>query len=410
MDLSFTPQDLAFQAEVRAWIAATYTPQLRAKMALSKNGYLDKAGQLEWQQALYKKGWAAPDWPVDLGGPGWTSSQRYIFNMEVSAAGCPQPSPMGLKMVAPVIMAFGNDDQKAQHLPKILASEIWWCQGYSEPGSGSDLASLQMKAEKTTRDGVEGYLLNGSKIWTTHAQWADWMFNLVRTSTEAKNQNGISFILVDMKTPGISIRALPTLDGPVEGQQEINQVFYEDVFVPATNLIGEEGKGWTYAKYLLEFERGNAYAPGLKNALKKVKRIASVEQAGEGVLAADPDFARKIADLEIQISVLDATELKIFSGLSSGKSVGAASSMLKCKGSEMQQAISELALEAVGEAGIPFVADSWAIVDGRSNEPMPVPDYAAAVSPSYFNYRKTSIYAGSNEIQRNIMAKMVLGL
>jgi alkylation response protein AidB-like acyl-CoA dehydrogenase len=410
MDLAFTAEDLAFQAEVRAWIQSAYTPQLRAKMALSKNGYLDKAGQLEWQHALFAKGWAAPDWPVEMGGPGWSSSQRYIFNMEVSAAGCPQPSPMGLKMVAPVIMAFGNDAQKAEHLPKILASEIWWCQGYSEPGSGSDLASLQMKAEKTTRDGVEGYVLNGSKIWTTHAQWADWMFNLVRTSTEAKNQNGISFILVDMKTPGISIRSLPTLDGPVDGQQEINQVFYEDVFVPATNLIGEEGKGWTYAKYLLEFERGNAYAPGLKSALKKVKRIAAVEQAGEGVLAADPDFARKIADLEIQISVLDATELKIFSGLSSGKSVGAASSMLKCKGSEMQQAISELALEAVGEAGIPFVADSWAIVDGRSNEPMPVPDYAAAVAPSYFNYRKTSIYAGSNEIQRNIMAKMVLGL
>jgi alkylation response protein AidB-like acyl-CoA dehydrogenase len=410
MDLAFTPDDLAFQADVRAWIAEAYSPQLRAKMALSKNGYLDKAGQLEWQHALYKKGWAAPDWPVEMGGPGWTSSQRYIFNMEVSAAGCPQPSPMGLKMVAPVIMAFGTDEQKAQHLPKILASEIWWCQGYSEPGSGSDLASLQMKAEKTTRDSVDGYVLNGSKIWTTHAQWADWMFNLVRTSTEAKNQNGISFILVDMKTPGISVRSLPTLDGPVDGQQEINQVFYEDVFVPASNLIGEEGKGWTYAKYLLEFERGNAYAPGLKSALKKVKRIAAVEQAGEGVLAADPDFARKLADLEIQISVLDATELKIFSGLSSGKSVGAASSMLKCKGSEMQQAISELALEAVGEAGIPFVADSWAIVDGRSNDPMPVPDYAAAVAPSYFNYRKTSIYAGSNEIQRNIMAKMVLGL
>jgi alkylation response protein AidB-like acyl-CoA dehydrogenase len=410
MDLSFTPEDLAFQAEVRAWIEANYTPKLRAKMALSKNGYLDKEGQLEWQRALYAKGWAAPDWPVEHGGPGWTPSQRYIFNMEVSAAGCPTPSPMGLKMVAPVIMAFGNDAQKAQHLPPILASEIWWCQGYSEPGSGSDLASLQMKAEKTTRDGVEGYVLNGSKIWTTHAQWADWMFNLVRTSVEDKNQNGISFILVDMKTPGISVRSLPTLDGPLDGQQEINQVFYEDVFVPATNLIGEEGKGWTYAKYLLEFERGNAYAPGLKNALKKVKRIAAVEQAGAGVLADDPDFARKIADLEIQVSVLDATELKIFSGLSSGKSVGAASSMLKCKGSEMQQAISELALEAVGEAGIPFVADSWAILDGRSNEPMPVPDYAAAVAPAYFNYRKTSIYAGSNEIQRNIMAKMVLGL
>ena len=226
----------------------------------------------------------------------------------------------------------------------------------------------------------------------------------------AKNQNGISFILVDMTTPGISVRALPTLDGPVEGQQEINQVFYEDVFVPAENLIGEEGKGWTYAKYLLEFERGNAYAPGLKNALKKVKRIAAVELAGDRVLLEDPDFGRKIAELEIQINALDATEMKIFSGLSSGKSVGAASSMLKCKGSEMQQAISELALEAVGASGIPFVADSWGILDGRSNDPFPVPDYAVAVAPSYFNYRKTSIYAGSNEIQRNIMAKMVLGL
>ncbi|MEN9855173.1 MAG: hypothetical protein RLZZ157_299 [Pseudomonadota bacterium] len=410
MDLAFTPEDVAFQGEVRAWIAEQFTPQMRAKLALSKNGYLDKAGQLAWQKALYAKGWAAPDWPVEYGGPGWSASQRYIFTMETAAAGCPTPSPMGLKMVAPVIMAFGNDAQKAQHLPKILASDIWWCQGYSEPGSGSDLASLQMKAVKTVRDGVEGYVLNGSKIWTTHAQWADWMFNLVRTSTEAKNQDGISFILVDMKSPGISIRSLPTLDGPIDGQQEINQVFYEDVFVPASNLIGEEGKGWTYAKYLLEFERGNAYAPGLKNALKKIKRIAATEMSGDQPLAADPDFARKIAELEVQICALDATEMKIFSGLSSGKSVGAASSMLKCKGSEMQQAISELALEAVGEAGIPFVADTWAILDGRSNAPFPVPDYAAAVAPAYFNYRKTSIYAGSNEIQRNIMAKMVLGL
>jgi alkylation response protein AidB-like acyl-CoA dehydrogenase len=410
MDLAFTTEELAFRDEVRAWIAQAYSPRLKAKMALSKNGYLDKEGQLEWQKALADKGWAAPDWPVEHGGPGWTSAQRYIFNMEVSAAGCPTPSPMGLKMVAPVIMAFGNEAQKRQHLPPILRSDIWWCQGYSEPGSGSDLASLQMKAERTTRDGVDGYVLNGSKIWTTHAQWADWMFNLVRTSQEAKPQNGISFILVDMKTPGISIRSLPTLDGPVDHQQEINQVFYEDVFVPAENLIGEEGMGWTYAKYLLEFERGNAYAPGLKNALRKVRKIASVETLGGAPLMDDPDFNRKLAELEIQIGALDATELKIFSGLSSGKSVGAASSMLKCKGSEMQQAISELALEAVGAGGIPFVADTWAIVDGRSNDPFPVPDYAAAVAPAYFNYRKTSIYAGSNEIQRNIMAKMVLGL
>ena len=410
MELEFKPEDLAFRDEVRAWIAQAYDPKLRAKMALSKNGYLDKDGQVAWQKKLYEKGWIAPDWPVEYGGPGWTPTQRYIFAMETAAAGCPIVSPMGLKMVAPVIMAFGNDEQKRRHLPPILASDIWWCQGYSEPGSGSDLASLQMRADRTVRDGVPGYVLNGSKIWTTHAQWADWMFNLVRTSQEAKPQNGISFILVDMKTPGISIRPLPTLDGPVEGQQEINQVFYEDVFVPAENLIGEEGKGWTYAKYLLEFERGNAYAPGLKNALKKVRRIAAVETSGGVPLVEDPDFSRKLAEMEIQVAALDATELKIFSGLSSGQSVGAASSMLKCKGSEMQQAISELALEAVGASAVPFVADSWAIIDGRSNDPFPVPDYAAATAPAYLNYRKTSIYAGSNEIQRNIMAKMVLGL
>jgi alkylation response protein AidB-like acyl-CoA dehydrogenase len=410
MDLAFTPDDLAFQAEVRAWIAEAYDDTLRAKMALSKNGYLDKEGQIAWQKKLHAKGWIAPDWPVEHGGPGWTPSQRYIFNMETSAAGCPSVSPMGVKMVAPVIMAFGSAEQKARHLPPILSSDIWWCQGYSEPGSGSDLASLQMKAEKTVRNGVAGYVLNGSKIWTTHAQWADWMFNLVRTDGTGKPQEGISFILVEMNSPGISVRSLPTLDGPVEGQQEINQVFYEDVFVPAENLIGEEGMGWTYAKYLLQFERGNAYAPGLKSMLKKVRRIAAVEAAGGRALGDDPDFNRKLAEMEIQLTALDATELKIFAGLSSGQSVGAASSMLKCKGSEMQQALSELALEAVGGSALPFVADSWAIVDGRSNEPFPVPDHAAAVAPSYFNYRKTSIYAGSNEIQRNIMAKMVLGL
>lgn len=410
MDLAFSADDLAFRDEVRAWIAEAYTDTLRAKMALSKNGYLDKEGQVAWQKKLYQKGWIAPDWPIEYGGPGWTPAQKYIFNMETAAAGCPIVSPMGLKMVAPVLMAFGTEAQKQRHLPQILSSDVWWCQGYSEPGSGSDLASLQMRAERTTRDGVEGYLLNGSKIWTTHAQWADWMFNLVRTSQERKPQDGISFILVDMRTPGITVSALPTLDGPVEGQQEINQVFYEDVFVPAENLIGEEGKGWTYAKYLLEFERGNAYAPGLKNALAKVRKIASIETANGARLVDDPDFARKLAETEMKIEALNFTELRIFSSLASGQRAGPASSMLKCAGSEAQQAISELAVEAVGGAAQPFVADNWAILDGRSNEPFPVPHYATAVAPAYFNYRKTSIYAGSNEIQRNIMAKMVLGL
>ena len=402
MDLAFSDADRAFQKEVRDWIAATYDEGLRKQLAQSKNGYLDKAGQVAWQKKLAAKGWAAPDWPVELGGPGFTASQRYIFNMEMSLAGVPTSSPMGLKMVAPVIMAFGSDEQKAQHLPPILSSDIWWCQGYSEPGSGSDLASLQMKAE---RDG-DDYVLNGSKIWTTHAQWADWMFCLVRTSQEAKTQNGISFLLLRMDTPGIEIKSLPTLDQPVDGQQEINQVFFTDVRVPVSQRIGEEGKGWTYAKYLLEFERGNAYAPGLMNSLRKVRKIASAELGDDGQpLILDPDFRRKIAELEIRVEALNAAELRIFSAMGGGEPVGPASSMLKCAGSEAQQAITELVLEAVGHYGAPY-APAFA----GGNDYFPGPDYAAPAAGAYFNYRKASIYAGSNEIQRNIMAKLVLGL
>jgi alkylation response protein AidB-like acyl-CoA dehydrogenase len=406
MDLSFSADDLAFQREVRAWLDTHYDPALRQQMALSKNGYLDKEGQVRWQKLLAARGWAAPDWPVEYGGPGWTPTQKYIFQMECARAGTPPVSPMGLKMVAPVLMAFGSDEQKARHLPAILSSDIWWCQGYSEPGSGSDLASLQMKA---VRDG-DHYVLNGSKIWTTHAQWADWMFLLVRTGQHSKPQDGISFLLADMTSPGIEVVALPTLDGPVAGQQEVNQVFFDNVRVPVSNRIGEEGKGWTYAKYLLEFERGNAYAPGLRHQLAKVRRIAAHEAAGGGTLLADQDFARKLAQAEIHLEALDANEMRVFSRLSAGERAGAAASMLKTLGSEAQQAISALALEAVGYAAQPFVADTWGPLQGRTNQTFPVGDHAAPVAPAYFNYRKTSIYAGSNEIQRNIMTKMVLGL
>ncbi|MEL7283168.1 MAG: acyl-CoA dehydrogenase family protein [Pseudomonadota bacterium] len=407
MDLSFTPEDLAFQKEVRTWIAENYTEELRARNAMAKNGYIDKDGMLEWQRKLDEKGWFVLNWPDEFGGPGLTSSQRYIVNMEMAAAGTPTTSPMGKSMVAPVIMAFGNDAQKAEHLPKIKASEIWWCQGYSEPGSGSDLASLQMSA---VRDGDE-YVLNGSKIWTTHAQWADWIFCLVRTSKEGKPQEGISFLVFPMTLPGISVSSLPTLDGPTDNQQEINQVFFEDVRVKIDDaLIGEENKGWTYAKYLLQFERGNAYAPGLKNALAKTKKLASVEQSGGEPLLNDPDFQRKIAAMEMKIEALNATELRIFSALSAGQAVGPESSMLKCAGSEAQQAISELSLEAVGGYAAPFVQDTFAVARAGANSDLATPDYAGPVAPSYFNYRKTSIYAGSNEIQRNIMSKMVLGL
>jgi alkylation response protein AidB-like acyl-CoA dehydrogenase len=403
MDLAFSKSDLAFRDEVRAFLAEKYDDDLRKKMAQSKNGYLDKAGQLKWQKALYERGWAAPHWPKEFGGTGWTANQKYVFDLEMSAAGTPIVSPMGLRMVAPVIMAFGSDAQKKRHLPPILSSDIWWCQGYSEPGSGSDLASLQMKCE----DKGDHYLVNGSKIWTTHAQWADWMFNLVRTKNTGKPQEGISFILVDMRTPGITVRSLPTLDDPVDGQQEINQVFYEDVRVPKENLIGKENEGWTYAKYLLEFERGNAYGPGLRRALKKVRSIAQAESDGAGtVLYESPAFRRRIEELDIQISAMEFTELRIFSAMSSGERPGPESSLLKCRGTEIQQEISELTLEAVGNYARPFVRNAWE----RPNEPRPGPDYAAPVTPYYFNLRKASIYAGSNEIQRNIMAKLVLGL
>ena len=402
MDLSFSKDDLAFRDEVRQFIDKNFDAETRAKIAQSKNGYLDKDGQLKWQRALFKRGWAAPNWPVEYGGTGWTPSQKYIFESEMAAAGTPIVSPMGLKMVAPVLMAFGSDAQKKKYLPPILASEVWWCQGYSEPGSGSDLASLQMRCE----DKGDHYLLNGSKIWTTHAQWADWMFNLVRTKQGAKPQEGISFILVDMKTPGIKVEAIVTTDYPVPGQQEINQVFYDDVKVPKENLVGKENEGWTYAKYLLEFERGNAGAPGLKRAIGKVRKMASQTDAGGTKLIDDSSFRARLDDLEIQVSAMEFTELRIFASLSAGQRPGPESSMIKCRNTDLQQAISELSVETIGYYAMPFVRDTWAM----TNEPRPGPDFAAPVAPYYFNLRKASIYAGSNEIQRNIMAKAVLGL
>lgn len=402
MELAFSEYDLAFRDEVRRFIDENFDVGLRAKMAQSKNGYLDKEGQLQWQRALYARGWAAPNWPVEYGGAGWSPAQKYIFDLEMAAAGTPIVSPMGLKMVAPVIMAFGSEAQKKRHLPPILSSDIWWCQGYSEPGSGSDLASLQMRCE----DKGDHYLLNGSKIWTTHAQWADWMFNLVRTKPGGKPQEGVSFILVDMKTPGIKVEAIVTLDVPVAGQQEVNQVFYDDVKVPKENLVGKENEGWTYAKYLLEFERGNAGAPGLKRALGKVKKIAGETDASGARLLDDFAFRTRVDELEIQISAMEFVELKLFAGLSAGQRPGAESSMLKCRATELQQAVSELAVETIGYYAMPFVRDTWS----RTNEPRPGPDYAAPIAPYYFNLRKASIYAGSNEIQRNIMAKVVLGL
>ena len=407
MDLSLSLADQKFQQEVRDWIAENFNAELRAKMALTKNGYVDKASQVAWQKKLASKGWIAPNWPKEYGGPGLSATQRHILHAELSGAGTPNVAPFGVSMVAPVIMAFGNEAQKKEHLPKILSSDVWWCQGYSEPGAGSDLAGLQMSA---VRDGDE-YVLNGSKIWTTLAQWADMIFCLVRTDKTGKPQEGISFIVFPMTLPGITIRPLPTLDGPAEGQHEINQVFFENVRVKIKDaLIGEENKGWTYAKYLLEFERGNAYASGLRNMLRKVRKIASKEVAGDVPVLRDPDFARKLARTEIRVEAIDATEQRVLSALSAGQNVGPESSMLKYQGSEVQQEITELALEAAGIYGNPFVQDTIALAEPGTNAESPTPEHLLTAAPSYFNYRKTSIYAGSNEIQRNIIAKMVLGL
>lgn len=402
MDLSFSDQDEAFRAEVRAFIEANYTDELRLKNSQAKNGYIDKAGIVQWQKALHSKGWAAPNWPVEYGGPGFTATQKFLFDLEMGAADTPLTSPMGVTMVAPVIMHFGTDQQKADHLPKILSSDVWWCQGYSEPQSGSDLASLSLKAE----DKGDHYVLNGSKIWTTHAQWADWMFCLVRTSVMDKPQRGISFLLFPMNLPGIEVAPINTLDGPVENEQEVNQVFFTDVKVDKSGLVGEQDDGWTCAKYLLQFERGNPYASGLKAKLRKIKKIASAEQVDGHRLIDDPDFARKIAQYEMEIEAMEGFELRFFSALSTGAAAGPESSILKTRGTELQQRATELALEAIGGYAAPFIADTFNV---PTND-RPGPDYAAPVAPYYFNLRKATIYAGSNEIQRNIMSKHLLGL
>lgn len=402
MDLTFSSEDEAFRQEVKDFIGENFTDQLRDKRSRTKNGYIDKADHIQWQKALNTKGWATPNWPVEHGGPGFTPTQKYIFSVEMAREDTPHVVPFGITMVAPVIMKFGTEAQKKRFLPDIQATNVWWCQGYSEPGSGSDLASLQMKAE---RDG-DHYVLNGSKIWTSVAQHADWIFCLVRTSKEGKRQEGISFILVDMKTPGITVDPIICLDNTPAPHQEVNQVFFEDVRVPVENLVGEENKGWTCAKYLLEFERGNAYSPGLYHGLDNVRRIASEQIVDGRPLIEDQSFALKLADLESQVRAMEFTELRIFSALSAGGNVGPESSLLKCRGTELQQAITELSVEATGIYVNPHVADP--LLD--SNEEDIGPSYAKVTAPLYFSARKTSIFAGSNEIQRNIMAKAVLGL
>jgi len=404
VDLRFSDEDRKFQHDVRAWLATAWPEEVRRRQSRSALGRLTKEDHVRWQKALHARGWAATHWPKEYGGAEFTPTQNYIFDLEKARIGAPNVIPFGMTMVAPVIMKFGTEAQKKKYLPDILASNVWWCQGYSEPGSGSDLASLSTKAE----DRGDHYLVNGVKTWTTMAQYADMMFCLVRTSHEDIRQRGISFLLVDMKSPGVNVNPIITLDQPKVGHQEINMVYLENVVVPKENLVGEAGKGWTCAKYLLEFERGNAYSPSLKGALAHLRRVAAGEATGLGTTLVDDDaFKARIDDVDVQIQALEFTELRILGALAAGQNVGPESSLLKTRGTELQQTLTELFVEAAGWYSAPFDASTGA----RDDTFVPVgPAHANGVAQDYFNTRKVSICPASNEIQRNIMSKLVLGL
>ncbi len=401
MNLDFSPEDNAFRDEVRTFLTENYPAALREKQggeeALSKEDYFS------WHRILAKKGWAVPAWPVELGGTGWTPTQKYIWSEEQARADVIPVLPFGVSMLAPVIYTFGTQAQKERFLPAIRDGIEWWCQGYSEPGAGSDLASLKTKAERITADdGKEYYIVNGQKTWTTLAQHADWGFFLVRTDPNVKPQAGISFLLIDMKSPGISVRRITTL----EGGHEVNDVFLDNVKVPVENRVYDENKGWTCAKALLLHERtGIAGVARSKRGLEKLRTLSRTELADDaGPLLQDAFFKRKVADLEIDLTALEYTELRTLAGESSGKGPGPESSILKIKGTEIQQRLTELTLEAAGHYGAPYLRDA-------PHNLGPVgPDFADGSAGFYFNTRKTSIYGGSNEIQRNIIAKMVLGL
>ena len=399
MNLEFTPEEQAFRDEVRAFIEENY-PKHLGDVGLRED--LSREDFLAWHKVLGEKGWSVPAWPVEYGGTGWTPTQRYIWSEENARVNAIMPLPFGVSMVGPVIHTFGSEEQKARHLPGIRSGEVWWCQGYSEPGAGSDLASLKTTA---VRDG-DHYVINGQKTWTTLAQYADWGFFLCRTDPDAaKPQEGISFILVDMKSPGVEVKPIKLLDGGYE----VNETWLTDVRVPVENLVGEENKGWTYAKFLLAHERsGIAGVARSKRGVEKLREIAANETLDGEPLIDDLDFARKVSQLEIDLAALEITELRTLAGEQAGKGPGPESSILKIKGTEIQQRLTELTLEAVGSYSAPYYGSI--ANDTGSNEYPIGPDYAHDSAATYFNMRKTSIYGGSNEIQRNIITKMILGL
>jgi len=400
MHVSFTSEENDFQKEVNSFFNEKYPADIKEKQ--NKSIPLEKEDFIRWQKTLYKQGWAAPNWPVEYGGTGWTQVQKYIFANENAKANAPAIVPFGLGMVGPVIYTYGNEAQKKKFLPGILASDVWWCQGYSEPGSGSDLASLKMKAERVGNE----YVLNGTKTWTTLGHMADWIFCLVRTSSDvARRQEGISFILVDMATEGVSVKPIIT----IEGDREVNEVHFENVKVPAENLIGEEGKGWTYGKVLLQHERTSiAGVARSQYRLSRLKEKIRNSDNTQPSLTGDNDFLKKIGQLEIELKALEFTELRTLAAVSVGKAPGPESSLLKIRGTEIQQKLDELFMEAAGYFSLPYVPQQYNL---NSDPEEHVGFGADSVSSLvYFNNRKASIYGGSNEIQKNIIAKHVLGL
>jgi len=393
MDLNFTPDELAFRAEIRAWVAENLPKPISHKVHNALR--LSKQDMQGWARILGKKGWHGWAWPKQFGGPGWNSTQRHLFEEECALAGAPRVVPFGPVMVAPVIMAFGSAEQQQRHLPGIMSGEVWWSQGYSEPGSGSDLASVKTRA---VREGNH-YIVNGQKTWTTLGQHGDWIFCLVRTSTEGKPQTGISFLLIDMKSPGVSVRPIVLLDG----EAEVNEVWFDNVEVPVENLVGEENKGWTYAKYLLAHERtGIADVNRAKRELERLKRIAKAEGVYDDMRLRD-----EIARLEVDVVALEMLVLRMISAEKSGKQALDIAGLLKIRGSEIQQRYTELMMLAAGPYSVPYVHD--AMEAGWQGDHVGAA-HCAPLAGSYFNMRKTTIYGGSNEVQRNIIAQSMLGV
>jgi hypothetical protein len=403
MDLKYTREEEAFRAEVRAFFEDELPADIRAKTRLGKR--LRKDDMTRWQEILHRRGWGAVMWPRRFGGTDWGVVQQHIFEEERADIGAPPQNAFSLKMLAPVLMTFANAAQQEYFLPRIIRGEDWWCQGYSEPGSGSDLASLRTSAVRTG----DHYLVNGQKTWNTYGQYADWIFCLVRTATEGRPQQGISFLLIDMKTPGITLRPIITIDG----EHEINEIWFQNVEVPVHNLVGEENKGWTYAKFLLTHERtNNAGIGACKRALKKLKEIAADQVANGRPLIEDSRFRDRIAQVELELMALEITNLRVLSATATeNRALGPEVSVLKIKGSEIIQQLAELSMHALGHDALPYLREAlelnWIAEPLLAEHYRP---YAPPLSGQYFNQRKTTIYAGSTEIQKNIISQMILGL